>query len=53
MMVYDTFAKRVTLDNKLILNNLASNMMLFLKTEQNDHMHESYLSLSQKTVTLF
>lgn len=32
MMVYDAFAKRVTLTNKLIYNNLAYNMMLFFKT---------------------
>ena len=30
MMLYDAFAKRVILYNKLIVNNLASNMTLLL-----------------------
>ena len=29
MMQYDAFTKRVIYDNKLIINNLASNMMLY------------------------
>ena len=31
MMVYDAFIKRVMFHNKLLLNNLASIMMLFIK----------------------
>ena len=31
VMVYDTFAKRVTLDNELIVNNIASKVMFFIK----------------------
>ena len=38
VMVCDTFVKRVTLDNKLIVNDLASKVMLFLKNEHKDCM---------------
>ena len=31
MMIYDTFVKRVILDKKQIIKDLASNMMLLLK----------------------